>query len=243
MVLKTLSYLSKSKFSKRFPKFKDKVESLEDRYCQWREYAGPRKFECWCLGLKPVPKDSLRASYRVSSSRPDAQYVDTSPEDELLRIIMERASARESISLLVDSSKIINCSLDFFEHSGSKYEPKDMEFTRPSHFSKLEINGAVKKLTIRGGIIENLIISMVIPEIIIENCLIGNFEFKAANQPNVYLENCWIGKLTLHGGAVHHTPFGFSTRFTAGPGPQQYGNQYFPRHRPGGPRFESWWAQ
>lgn len=198
MVLRTLLYLSKW-----FPKFAKKIESIEDWYRQWREYAPPRKFECWCLDLKSIGKDILRASYRVSFSRPDIQYVDTTPEDELLRIIMERASARESINLLIDGSKIINCSMDFFEHSGSKYEPKDMEFTKPSHFYQLDINGAVKKLTIRGGIIENLIISMIIPEIIIENCCIGRFSFKAGNQPNMRLENCWIGKLTLHGGAVH----------------------------------------
>jgi len=45
MVLKTLSYLSKSKLSERFPKFKETIEGIEDRYCQWREYAGPKKFE------------------------------------------------------------------------------------------------------------------------------------------------------------------------------------------------------
>lgn len=203
MVLKTLSYFSKSRFSKRFPKFKNKVENLEDHYCQWREYAPPRKLEEWCLGLKVEVKDLFRSSYGVSSTKPSGYDMGLVPEDVLLEQIMKKASFRESLNLIIDDSKIVNCPLDFFDYSGREYKPKDMEFTRPSHFSKLEINGVVKKLTIRGGIIENLIISIVIPEIIIENCCIGNFKFKSANQPNVYLENCWIGGLTLQGGAVY----------------------------------------
>jgi len=198
MILKTLSYLSISKFAKRFPKFKEEIEDWEDHYCQWREYAGPQGFEDRFQFITVDAGENLstqkfqRDFVRTSGHQPD--------EPDVIEYIMNEARNVTPTRLVINDSIAKNFDMDLFDELGGQGGPQDI-YLNPPHFHYLEISSNIDRLNIRWAVIEELRLSSTPKELILENCCIGKIEFGHRGM-SVDIHDSWIGHFNLEPNSI-----------------------------------------
>jgi len=209
MVLKTLSYLLESKFSKRFPKFKNKVESLEDRYCQWREYAGPRGFEESVITVRGSFGEAQLLKVSDYIHRFSIEHNSTNPsKEQIVEYILAEGKSERVSHLVIDTS--LGAGGVGLKLS-DEVKPQNI-FSGQVHYAKLEIKGSQDFLIIKGAHIRNLYMEHPVKHMVsINNCCINEIYFPRGKDdqngegrmPWVEINDSWIGRLNLNPQSVH----------------------------------------
>lgn len=193
MILKTLSNLSNSSFSKRFPKFKEKIEDWEDRYCQWREYAGPHGFEDRFQFITRSPSTTLSTQkFRNDFTEENGRQAN---ELEIIDFIMDEARNGAPTRLIINDSIKHGFDMDLLDEQKDPRGPQDI-YLNPPHFNYLSLRSNINRLSIRWAVIEELHVSHSIKELILENCCIGKILFEERTL-SVDIYNSWFGYFNL----------------------------------------------
>lgn len=200
MVLKTLSYLSESKFSKWFPKFKEEIEGIEDRYCQRWEYAGPAKFEEWAQSLTHSSGENLNTNKYCGDYVKQLRKAPDS--DSITNWIIEQGMSRNTNIMIINDSISKVYFLDFGQGAISEKEPQDLELDS-CHFGTLNIQKQSIDLTIRNAIIKNIVISKGKINLKFENCCIGKIDFHPGEK-SIIIQHSWIGNINFHPSSIHN---------------------------------------
>jgi len=200
MILKTLSYLSESKFSKWFPKFKEKIGRIVDCYCQSREYAGPGKFEEWAQSLKHTSGESLNTNKYYGDYV--QQFKKAPDSDSITNWIIEQGVSRTTNLMLINDSYSKEYFLDFGQGANGEKEPQELELDS-CHFGTLNIQKPSIDLTIRNAIIKNLVIGKGKIDLKIENCCIGKIDILTGEKHTI-IQHSLIGNIDFHTNSIHN---------------------------------------
>lgn len=170
----------------------------EDRYRQWRELAPPRKLEEWAQSLASSPGENLNTQKFGKAFTEEFGKVPDSAD--ISKWIIEQGMNKNTAIMAINDDWSQDVILDFGKGTNAKEKPQNLDLDTP-HYQRLDIQKHLDGLTIKEGVIKQIVIPKGKHDLTIKNCCIGNITIHPGNH-SINIKNSWIGSVDLHPSSI-----------------------------------------